>query len=142
MTSNDANPGLRGAGRNAPASRRADRQASRQRRAGTAWCTNWRRTRSNCTCRTTNCARPGRRGTRAARYTELFDFAPLGYFGLDRKGVVHEVNLAGARLLGCERSVLLGRPLAGFLAKESHAAFARLLTRRRRRKGAKAANSP
>ena len=39
-----------------------------------------------------------------ARYTELYDFSPLAYFTLDRKGAILQTNLAGARLLGVERA--------------------------------------
>jgi len=31
-------------------------------------------------------------------YTDLYDFAPVGYFTLDRKGDTRNVNLTGARL--------------------------------------------
>src|SRR5262249_580462 len=33
------------------------------------------------------------------RYTELFDFAPIGYATLDAKGTIREINHVGARLL-------------------------------------------
>ena len=52
-------------------------------------------------------------------YVELYDFAPVGYVTLDPGGLIHEVNLAGARLLGMERGVLLNRPLVTFIAEES-----------------------
>ena len=42
------------------------------------------------------------------KYFELFDFAPVGYFMIDRQGVIVEVNLTGARLLGLERRYLIG----------------------------------
>ena len=44
----------------------------------------------------------------AARYTELYDFAPAGYFTMDRNGVLSQTNLAGAQLLGLERNQLVG----------------------------------
>jgi len=34
------------------------------------------------------------------KYTELYDFAPVGYFTFDAHGLVLEVNHAGAQLLG------------------------------------------
>jgi len=35
-----------------------------------------------------------------ARYADLYDFAPVGYFTFDRQGLVQEVNLTGAEMLG------------------------------------------
>ena len=43
------------------------------------------------------------------KYTALYDFAPTGYFTLDREGTIRGLNLAGASLLGTERSKLLNR---------------------------------
>jgi PAS domain S-box-containing protein len=48
-------------------------------------------------------------------YAELYDFAPVGYFTFDVQGRIREVNLAGARLLGIERRMLIDRPFAGFI---------------------------
>lgn len=58
-----------------------------------------------------------------ARYTDLYDFAPISYFTLDKKGVLCEVNLTGARLLGLPRSSLVGRRLDAFISPDSQAAF-------------------
>jgi PAS domain S-box-containing protein len=44
-------------------------------------------------------------------YIELYDFAPIGYFSLDEKGRILNVNLTGAALLGVVRSRLIGRLL-------------------------------
>src|SRR3989338_4480824 len=40
------------------------------------------------------------------RYMDLYDFAPIGYLTLTRGGLIREVNLTGALLLGMERNKL------------------------------------
>jgi formate hydrogenlyase transcriptional activator len=49
-------------------------------------------------------------------FAELYDFAPVGYFTFDTDGVIRESNLAGARLLGVERGLLVGRPFSRYIA--------------------------
>lgn len=39
-------------------------------------------------------------------YFDLYNFAPLGYFTLDKEGIILQVNLAGATLLDVERLTL------------------------------------
>ncbi|MBN1612906.1 MAG: ATP-binding protein [Deltaproteobacteria bacterium] len=51
-----------------------------------------------------------------AQYTDLYDFAPVGYFTLGRDGAIRRVNLTGARLLGLERKRLTGRRLGLFVS--------------------------
>jgi signal transduction histidine kinase/ActR/RegA family two-component response regulator len=73
------------------------------------------------------------RGARAAteaalaRYTEVFDFAPLGYAVLDVKRGIREINHVGASLLGVERGRLIGRRLDAYVAYGALAAFDALL---------------
>jgi PAS domain S-box-containing protein len=72
-----------------------------------------------------------RRDVEAAlgRYTEIFDFAPIAYFVLAADGTIRELNLAGARLLGRERSHLVGRPVAAFVPNEQRETLAARLGR-------------
>ena len=53
------------------------------------------------------------------KYTDLYDFAPVGYFSIDEQGLILEVNLTGAALLGVERSRLAKRRLTRFVAPTS-----------------------
>ena len=57
------------------------------------------------------------------RYTDLYDFAPVGYFSLDEQGQILEVNLTGAALLGVDRSRLINRRLPRFVAPASQPIF-------------------
>ncbi len=49
-------------------------------------------------------------------YTELYDFAPVGYFTFDAAGVIQKVNLTGALLLGTDRRLLVNTPFSTFIA--------------------------
>src|SRR5260370_10600856 len=57
------------------------------------------------------------------RYMELYDFAPAGYFTLDRNGSSLEASLTGARLLGVERSALLQQRFSHYVAREDRDRF-------------------
>ena len=57
------------------------------------------------------------------KYTDLYDFAPVGYLSVDEAGVIIEANLMAAALLGVERSRLVDRRLLPFVAPESRAFF-------------------
>jgi len=48
-------------------------------------------------------------------FTDLYDFAPAGYFTLAPDGTIRQVNLTGAQLVGIERSRLLGRTFGQLL---------------------------
>ena len=61
--------------------------------------------------------------TALARYTDLYDFAPVAYLTLDERGWVLEANLTAARLLGTERSRLVQRTLAPFIRPEDKQKF-------------------
>jgi PAS domain S-box-containing protein len=54
------------------------------------------------------------------KITDLYDFAPVGYFSIDESGVVLDANLKSAALLGVERSRLIKRSLLLFVDQKSH----------------------
>src|SRR3984957_8786284 len=56
-------------------------------------------------------------------YTGLYEFAPVGYFSLDRDGVIRQVNLTGSGLLGIDRSRLVNRHFRLFIAEKSRPVF-------------------
>jgi len=51
------------------------------------------------------------------KYTDLFDFAPLGYFIFDQNGLLLEVNHTGAGQLGQEKANLINQPVDSFVAQ-------------------------
>jgi len=53
------------------------------------------------------------------RQIELYDFQPVGSFTIDRRLVLHELNLTGARMLGIERDDAFGLGLDSFFSIES-----------------------
>ncbi|MCX6345826.1 MAG: SpoIIE family protein phosphatase [Armatimonadetes bacterium] len=56
-------------------------------------------------------------------YTDLYDYAPLGYFTLDRQGNIRQVNLTGSSLLGIERSRLVNERFSLFVSPETLPVF-------------------
>ena len=49
--------------------------------------------------------------TARARYFDLYDLAPVGYFTVSKQGLILEANLTAAGLLGVTRGALLKQPL-------------------------------
>ena len=56
-------------------------------------------------------------------YLDIYDFAPIGHFTLNPEGVIVQVNLTGASLLGIERSRLIGRQFRFHVSDESYPVF-------------------
>ena len=48
-------------------------------------------------------------------YSDLYDFAPVGYLTLSDKGVIRRANLTATTMLGQERTYLLGQPFSIFI---------------------------
>ncbi len=63
------------------------------------------------------------------KYTDLYDFAPVGYFSLDPQGRILEVNLKGAAMLGAERSGLIRRSLLRSVTPADRPGFGAFLER-------------
>ena len=57
------------------------------------------------------------------KYTELYDFAPSGYFTLSKEGEIMELNLNGASKLGKERSHLKNNRFGFFVSDETKPIF-------------------
>jgi len=58
-----------------------------------------------------------------ARYTDLYDFAPICYLTFDSLGVVLEANLTVAAELGTEKGRLVGSPFQAFLDADDRMTF-------------------
>ncbi len=54
-------------------------------------------------------------------FQDLYDFSPVGYFTLTEKGLITQVNLTGANLVGMARPKLIQKRFEQFVAIESEA---------------------
>lgn len=52
-------------------------------------------------------------------YTELFEYAPVGYFILNERGIVIRSNRMGVKMLGAQSHSLTGKPFMRFLNGQS-----------------------
>src|SRR3990172_5289637 len=57
------------------------------------------------------------------KYSDLYDFAPIGYFTFDRHGKILEVNLTGAQQFGIGRRLLLRKPFSLHVSGENKRIF-------------------
>ncbi|HAH25149.1 MAG TPA: hypothetical protein DCL77_15560, partial [Prolixibacteraceae bacterium] len=57
------------------------------------------------------------------KHTELFEFAPNGYFSLTPEGVIQELNLTGATLLGMPKGQLIHQRFINFIHPEDQETF-------------------
>lgn len=65
----------------------------------------------------------------AERYTELYDFSPVGYFTLSREGKILELNLYGSQMLGKERANLTNNYFGSFVSVDTRLIFDHFLSR-------------
>jgi PAS domain S-box-containing protein len=57
------------------------------------------------------------------KYSDLYDFAPVGYFTIGENGHILEVNLTGANMLAVAKSDLIDQPFFQFIARDSQDQF-------------------
>jgi PAS domain S-box-containing protein len=57
------------------------------------------------------------------KYTDLYDFAPVGYFTISEQGLIEEANLTAADLFSTDRQSLIGQPLVRFISRENQDTF-------------------
>ena len=57
------------------------------------------------------------------RYSDLYDFAPVGYATFSEKGLILQANLSCAAMLGIERSSLIRKPFSRFITKDDQDVF-------------------
>jgi len=57
------------------------------------------------------------------KYTDLYDYAPVGYFTLGTDGTIQQVNLTGTSLIGVQRSRLVGQRFGLLLAPAQRSVF-------------------
>jgi two-component system cell cycle sensor histidine kinase/response regulator CckA len=56
--------------------------------------------------------------TSRARYFDLYDLAPVGYFSISDRGLILEANFTAATLFGVARGALVKQPLTRFIVPE------------------------
>ncbi len=64
-----------------------------------------------------------------SKYTDLYDFAPVGYFTLDPGGLIRQANLTGARMLGVERPRLVNQHFGRFVTADYRPAITPFLAK-------------
>jgi PAS domain S-box-containing protein len=50
------------------------------------------------------------------QYTDLFDFAPIGYLVLDEMGVIQNINLTACTMIRVDRSLIKGKPFSAYMS--------------------------
>ena len=63
------------------------------------------------------------------KYSDFYDFAPVGFLTLDESGLIREVNLTAASQLGVTRRHLVDKPFRFFIAVEDRNRFRLYLKR-------------
>jgi len=67
--------------------------------------------------------------TALKKYTMLYDFSPMGYFTLDRNGIICDLNFSGAEMLGERRFTLINSNFRQFVSEDSLPVFNKFFTK-------------
>lgn len=59
-----------------------------------------------------------------SKYIDLYDLAPIGYFSINKEGLINEVNIAGCQLLGLNKQALINRCFSRYIVPEDKTLFA------------------
>ncbi len=57
------------------------------------------------------------------KYVNLFDFAPIPYFTLNKHGIIKEVNLSASKMFGIERNKLIDKSFSAFISQDEKSIF-------------------
>ncbi len=57
------------------------------------------------------------------KFSDLYDFALVGYFTISEKGMILEANFTGAAMLGVERGSLIHQPFSKFIDRDDQETF-------------------
>jgi PAS domain S-box-containing protein len=57
------------------------------------------------------------------RFSDLYDFAPIGYMTIGYKGLILEANLTATKMLGIERRLLVNQPFSAFIVPDDQDAY-------------------
>lgn len=63
------------------------------------------------------------------KYSDLYDFAPSGYFTVSKEGKILELNLSGSQMLGKERTSLINTSFGFFISSDNRQIFDLFLRR-------------
>lgn len=67
--------------------------------------------------------------TALKKYTMLYDFAPLGYFTIEKDGSISELNFTGAEMLGEKRFSLINSNFGLFISESSQTVYNKFLSK-------------
>lgn len=62
------------------------------------------------------------------KYVNLFDFAPIPYFTLNKHGIIKEVNLSASKMFGIDRNKLIDKSFSTFIPQDEKSIFNSFIT--------------